>query len=84
MTGTGLLCSKFGVSAHVLLNAAGFGNFKGALAENSVCGAGRLAGGVSVLHPGYAPVGAVYAKTIDSPTFHHWEKQDSIPYIRIK
>ena len=38
MTDTGLLCSKFGISANVVMNGPlSFDGFKGALAENYVC-----------------------------------------------
>jgi predicted AAA+ superfamily ATPase len=38
MMDTGLLCSKFGIAANVILNGAhAFGGFKGALAENYIC-----------------------------------------------
>ena len=38
MMDTGLLCSKFGISANVVLNGAPtFDGFKGALAENYIC-----------------------------------------------
>jgi len=38
MMDTGLLCSKFGVSANVVLNSTpAFDRFKGALAENYIC-----------------------------------------------
>jgi len=38
MMDTGLLCSKFGISASVVLNSApAFDGFKGALAENYIC-----------------------------------------------
>ena len=38
MADTGLLCSKFGISANVVLSGApAFDGFKGALAENYIC-----------------------------------------------
>jgi len=38
MMDTGLLCSKFGITANVILNGAtSFDGFKGALAENYIC-----------------------------------------------
>jgi len=38
MMDTGLLCSKFGIAANVILNGApSFDGFKGALAENYIC-----------------------------------------------